>query len=74
MFKGVSRKFIGCFNKGISRKFQECSKEVSMIFQGYFKKALRDFHGILKGYSGSFDDVSRVFQRSSKGVSRNQLA
>ena len=57
-FKGVSRKFQGCFKevlrefhgsfKGVSRKFQGCLKEVSRVFQGPFKDVSRKFKGCFK--------------------------
>ena len=37
--------------KGVSRKFQECLKEVSGKCQGYFKKLLKVFQQSFKGVS-----------------------
>ena len=79
-FKGVSRKFKGCFNedprvspwsfKGVSKKLQGNFKGVSRMFQGGFKQVSSKFQG-------RFNNLSRVFQvrlmsvlRGDKSLSR----
>ena len=57
--------------KGVSRKFQECFKEVSGIFLGFFKKVARIFQLRWKGVSSSSKGVSRVYEISFNGVSRS---
>ena len=67
----VSRVFQGSF-KGVLRKFQGCFKEVSRVLQGSFKGVLRRFQGcskeISRVFQGSFKEASRTFQKSFKGV------
>ena len=53
-FKGVPRKFLGCF-KEVSRVFQESLKGVSRKFQGCF-------NGVLSGVQGCLKQVQRVFE------------
>ena len=60
-FKGVSRKFPGCF-KEVSRVFQETFKKVLRELQGCLKEVFRVFHRSLKC-------VSRKFQGCFKKVS-----
>ena len=69
-FKGVSRKFQGCFTeasrvfhgsfKCVSRKFQGSFTEVSRVLQGSFK-------GVSRKFQGCFKEVSRVFHESFNG-------
>ena len=62
-FKGVSRKFQGCFKK-VSRVFLESLKVISRKFQGCFEGVSRKFQGSFKNVSnkafvglGSCDNV-----------------
>ena len=47
-FKEVLRVLTESF-KGVSRKFQECSKEVFRVFPGIFREILRVFQQSFKG-------------------------
>ena len=48
-FKGVSKKFLGCF-KEVSWTFQENFKSVSQKFQGCLKKVSSVFFRKFEGY------------------------
>ena len=60
--------------KGVSRKFQGCFKKVSSVFQGSFKNVSREFQGcvkeVLRVFQGGFKSVSRKFKEGFKYVSR----
>ena len=69
-----SRKFFQeCFDgirkslKGVSRKFKECFKECSCVFQWLLKEVLK---GVSRKFQKCFKKDSRVFQGSFKSVSR----
>ena len=60
--------------KGVSRKFQECFREISQI-EGCFKGVLMGFKGIKRNpkvgkFQMSFKGVSRKFQGCLKKVFR----
>ena len=64
MFQGCFTVFQGSF-KGVPRKFLGCFNEVSRVFQGRlkgcFKEVLSGFQGSLREFPRFFKDVSRKF-------------
>ena len=64
-FKGVSRKFQGC-SKKVFRVLQVSLKGVLTKFQGGFNKVLSGFQGCLKEVQWVFEEE---FQRCFKDVS-----
>ena len=82
VFRGVLKAFQGSLEV-VSRMFQGSFKEDSRVFHGQWKSVFRKIKGHSKGVLGGFlrsseEDwrwshfkvVSRLFQKSSKGVSR----